>query len=352
MMKLLHSADWHLDAPIQGRTPEQTFLLRQALLSLPHNISALARQERCDLMLLSGDLFDGPCSAESLAAVQQALGEAAMPVFIAPGNHDPISTDCPWNREGWPENVHIFRSAAMESVCLPHLRCQVYGAAFQGPESGPLLRGFHAQRGEGHALCVLHGDPTVTDSPYDPITRAQVLDSGLDYLALGHIHKGDSFRAGDTLCAWPGCPLGRGFDELGQKGVLIVTLEDSCQSRFVPLPGPRFHWLKAPVQDDPVSAVAGVLPAADSKDFFRVELTGECEPPQLDAIAAQFPGFPNLELRDTTVPPMDLWENAGDDTLEGVYFSLLQRSDAPEHIRQQAARITRQLLLGQEVELP
>lgn len=351
-MKLLHSADWHLDAPIQGRTPEQTALLRQALLSLPQKISALARQERCDLMLLSGDLFDGPCSAQSLSAVQQALAEAAMPVFIAPGNHDPMATDCPWNRPGWPDNVHIFRSAAMESVSLPDLNCRVYGAAFQGPDSGPLLQDFRARCNEAYTLCVLHGDPTITDSPYNPITRAQVQGSGLTYLALGHIHKGDAFAAGSTLCAWPGCPMGRGFDELGQKGVLIVTAGDDCQSRFVPLPGPRFHWLKAPVQDDPVSAVAAVLPAADSEDFFRVELTGECQTPQLEAIAARFPGFPNLELRDATVPPIDLWANAGSDTLEGVYFSLLQNADAPEAIRRQAARITRQLLMGQEVELP
>ena len=275
-----------------------------------------------------------------------------MPVFIAPGNHDPVGINSPWEQPGWPENVHIFRSAAVESVSLPDLDCRVYGAAFRSTDSAPLLQGFSAQCAERHALCVLHGDPTVADSPYNPISRMQVLESGLDYLALGHIHKGDSFRAGDTLCAWPGCPMGRGFDELGQKGVLIVTVDDACQSRFVPLPGPRFHWLKAPVQDNPVSAVAAVLPGADSQDFFRVELEGECPPPDLTALAAAFPGFPNLELRDNTLPPIDLWANAGDDTLEGVYFSLLQNADAPESIRKQAARITRLLLMGQEVELP
>ena len=59
-MKLLHSADWHLDAPLTGRTPEQAALLRKAALSLPDKIAELCRRENCDLMLLSGDLFDGP----------------------------------------------------------------------------------------------------------------------------------------------------------------------------------------------------------------------------------------------------------------------------------------------------
>lgn len=351
-MKLLHSADWHLDAPIQGRTPAQTALLRQALLALPEKITALARQEQCDLMLLSGDLFDGPCTPESLNAVQRALGQAGMPVFIAPGNHDHYSPSSLWQKEGWPENVHIFRSATPESVCLLDLDCRVWGAAFQSAHSPALLEDFRAEGTERYALGVFHGDPTQPNSPYSPISRAQVQESGLDYLALGHIHKGDSFRTGDTLCAWPGCPLGRGFDETGEKGVLIVSLEDGCEARFAALPGPRFHWLTARVQEDAHAAVAAVLPASGSPDFFRVELRGECTPFDTEKLAAQFPEVPNLELRDATVAPMDLWANAGDDTLEGVYFSLLRDAEAPEHIRQLAARISRQLLLEQEVELP
>ena len=59
-MKILHSADWHLDAPLVGRTPEQSALLRQHMLALPDKIAAICRRERCDLMLLCGDLFDGP----------------------------------------------------------------------------------------------------------------------------------------------------------------------------------------------------------------------------------------------------------------------------------------------------
>jgi hypothetical protein len=141
--------------------------------------------------------------------------------------------------------------------------------------------------------------------------------------------------------------MGRGFDELGEKGVLIVTLDGSSEARFVPLELPRFHWLKAAP-----NALHAVLPAGGSTDFYRIDLVGECEPPSMEALTAQFPHFPNLQLRDHTVPPIDLWANAGDDTLEGVYFGLLKEADAPEAVVQLAARISRQILLGQEVMLP
>ena len=350
-MKLLHSADWHLDAPIAGRTPEQAASLRRALLSLPGQIASLARQEGCQLMLLSGDLFDGPASQESIQAVQTALAEAQMPVFIAPGNHDPIGPGCAWNQPGWSENVHIFRSLTPESVVLRELDCRVWGAAFQGPEAQSLLSGFQAEGAEKWALGVFHGDPTQAASPYSPITRLQVQESGLDYLALGHIHKADFFRAGDTLCAWPGCAMGRGFDETGDKGVMIVTLDGGAEARFLPLPCPRFHLLSISVEDGAEAALSKALPAAETGDFFRVELTGESEPLSLSVLTQAFSHIPNLELRDRTQPPIDLWAGTDADSLEGVFFSLLQQADAPEQTKELAARICHRLLAGQEVEL-
>ena len=57
------------------------------------------------------------------------------------------------------------------------------------------------------------------------------------------------------------------------------------------------------------------------------------------------------------MPPVDLWANAGEDTLEGIYFNLLRQAmegQDEETCRKiaLAARISRQLLLGQEVKLP
>lgn len=358
MIKLLHSADWHLDSPIQGRTPEQTQLLRSALLALPGKLAALCRREGCQMMLLAGDLFDGPYTADSLLAVRQALEESAVPVFITPGNHDHLGPDSPWLKEAWPGNVTIFTQAAMECRSLPELGCRVYGAAFTGPDSGPLLEGFRAEKADGWAIGLLHGDPTQANSPYDPITQAQVADSSLDYLALGHIHKGGSFLAGSTLCAWPGCAAGRGFDELGDKGALMVTLaQGQAQSRFVPIPGPRFYDLQAPAGEDAAATLNRLLPGVGSQDLYRVTFTGESQPLDLEALTAAFARFPNLELRDRTVPPIDLWATAGDDTLEGIYFRLLQQAMEGQdsqtcHRIRLAAKLSRQILDNQEVKLP
>lgn len=350
MIKILHSADWHLDSPLQGRLPQQAELLRRELLQIPDRVAALCREENCDLMLLAGDLFDGPYSQQTYLAVYDALQSVNVPVFIAPGNHDYICPDSPYEKEFWPENVHIFKKQQIEWVDLPALGLRVYGAGFQSMDCPGLLEGFQA---EGFAVGLFHGDPTQVNSPYNPITKTQTAQSGLAYLALGHVHKGDGLRAGDTLCAWPGCPMGRGYDEQGEKGVLIVTLEDTAQTRFVPLEGPRFF----DVSVDFAAGIGSVLPAVANHDFYRVTLTGEAEKVDLEALRAQFGAFPNLVLRDQTHRPVDLWQSVGEDNFEGVYFGLLQGALAEANLEEKekillAAKISRQILDGQEVILP
>ena len=349
MIKILHSGDWHLDAPFQGRTAQQAEFLRRELLKIPGKLAALCKEENCDVVLLSGDLFDGPYTPDTFKVVYDALRSMEVPVFITPGNHDFVSPESPYVREFWPENVHIFKNSHVEWVDLPALGLRVYGAGFQSMDCESLLQDFHA---EGNAVGVFHGDPTQIHSPYNPVTKTQVSQSGLRYLALGHVHKGDTFQAGQTLCAWPGCPMGRGWDEEGEKGALIAELSDTVAVRFVPLNGPKFYDLSV----DASAGVGSVLPGAASSDFYRVTLTGEAEKPDLGAIREEFAGFPNLELRDQTIPPVDIWKTAGEDSFEGVYFGMLQ--DMLETASQEekekillAAKISRRLLEGQEVAL-
>lgn len=347
-MKILHTADWHLGAPLQGHGEE----LRQALAAVPGQILEVLRQEKCDLVLLAGDVFDGAYAPYTYQSVYETLKAMEVPVFITPGNHDFCSPGSPWLKELWPENVHIFKTSYIESVALPELNCRVYGAGFEAMDCPTLLENFRADCPEKYAIGIFHGDTTQVNSPYNPITKTQVQASNLDYLALGHIHKADSFMAGKTLCAWPGCPMGRGYDEQGEKGVYIVTLEDSVSIRFYPLDTPRFYDLQAEPKD-----LDSVLPPVPSKDYYRITLTGSCEVPDLDALKAEYARFPNLVLRDKTTRPVDIWGSLGEDSFEGTYFGILKQAleTANEEEKQEillAAEISRRLLEGQEVVLP
>ncbi len=356
MIKVLHTADWHMDAPMRGFPPEQRRQLRAVQLALPGQIADICIREGCDLCLIAGDVFDGPYTREGYEAVYRALSRMAVPVFIAPGNHDPYRPDSVWARESWPENVHIFTKPELSAFRIPSLDCRVWGAAFMATDSPALLPGFQAMGSERWALLVLHGDPATPGSPYNPVTAAEVRDAGVDYAALGHIHAGGQFSAGGALCAWPGCPMGRGWDETGIKGVLIAQPGSDEPLRFLPLDTPRFFDLTVPAGDDPAGAIAASLPGLGSNDFFRIRLTGETAA-DCENLTARFPACPNLTILDETIPAGELWAQAGEDSFTGAYFRLLREAsqgDDPETARaaELAAKLSRQLLLGQEVTLP
>ena len=357
MLKILHAADLHLDSAFSGRNQAATARLRASLRAVPEKIADICRREGCDLLFLAGDVFDAAPAAETLQELKRVLAELQIPVFIAPGNHDFCTPASPWLTEAWPDNVHIFAKPTVESVVLENLDCRVYGAGFAAMDCDPLLENFRREGEEKHHIAILHGDPVQPNSPYNPITQTQVAASGLQYLALGHVHKTGRFRAGQTLCVWPGCPMGRGFDELEEKGVLLVSVDATAEAHFIPLDVPRFYEQEAPIHTTAPAALLDALPAVGNEDFYRITLTGESEPLDLDALAAEFSQFPNLELRDKTQPPVDLWGCVGGDNLEGVYFEMLKEAaeDGDEEsarIALLAARIARKLLDGGEVVLP
>lgn len=330
MLKLLHAADLHLDSPFAGLSPEQAALRRAEQRQLVRGLADLAMQEQVDLVLLSGDLFDsGRIYRDTARELAEDLGRINAPVFIAPGNHDPFTAASPYALPIWPDNVHIFSSAAVQAVELSDMNCTVHGAAFlsERREDSPLADFRAPEDGRIH-LMALHAN--TEGAGYAPIIPAQIADSGLDYLALGHIHRASGLqRGGDTYWAYPGCPEGRGFDELGDKGVLLVNVDKGgVQVEFVSLCQRRYEIIDVDLTDagDPVSAVLAALPAHADRHICRVRLTGRyamdaATLTNLEQAAAQRVWA--LEVQDRTRPPEDLWARAGKDNLTGLFLQAM-----------------------------
>ena len=73
MIKILHTADWHLDSPLNLGNESQARLLKNALAQIPAKIAAICKAQGCDLALLSGDLLDGAHSAGTLENLEEIL---------------------------------------------------------------------------------------------------------------------------------------------------------------------------------------------------------------------------------------------------------------------------------------
>ena len=327
MLKIIHAADFHLDSPFSGLSPEQAVQRREEQRELLDRLAALARDRQADLVLLAGDLLDSErVYRETALALNPALAAIPCPVFISPGNHDFYAPRSVWTALDWPDNVHIFSSGALEQVDLPG--CVLWGRAFTGPrqDTCPLEGLAVPDDGRAHIAC-LHG-AVGPDSGYGPISPGDIAASRLDYLALGHIHQASGLqREGSTYWAYPGCPEGRGFDELGEKGALYVEVEPGhVTAQFVPLAKRRYAVITADISGpaSALDAILDILPGKTSDLICRLVLTGESEPPDLAGLEQTLsPEFYSLSLLDRTRLPRDLWARRGEDSLTGLFLGAM-----------------------------
>lgn len=356
MIKFLHAADFHLDAAFSALTGEQAALRRREQRELLDELAVLCRDR--ELVLLSGDLFDGAhVYRDTLDALKRFFAAVSAEIFIAPGNHDALISGSPYLTEDWGENVHIFTEEKPQCIALPKLGCNVYGTAFRGQSCPPPLEGFRVEDPAALNVMVLHGD-LQPNSPYNALTTDEIAAGGLDYLALGHVHAMQVGRAGATTYAYPGCLMGRGFDECGAKGALRVTIEEKqVRTEFVPVAGRTYEILSVAAGDDPLAAIRAALPPEHAGDCYRIELTGEADRIDVAALEDALGGeFFSLSVRDRTVPRKALWAEAGEDTLRGRCLRELKaRCDAAEggdrETAVQAARLLTALMDGREVAL-
>ena len=336
MVRILHAADFHLDSAFTGLSEQQARQRRQESRELTRRMVEYGNDHGVELLLLSGDLFDsGNVYSQTAEELSAALAEFRGQVVIAPGNHDCYTAASPYTRILWPENVHIFTTPYMSRFAFPQYGCTVYGAAFTAPEvsEGAALEGIAAGE-ESVAIGVLHGEAGAKDSRYRPVSVQQIARSGLDYLALGHVHTCSGvLAAGGTAYAYPGCPEGRGFDEPGDKGFLMGEVDKgSVKLRFVPFARRRYQLLTVDVTGgQPREAILQALPLETEQDIYRIVLTGETDGGvDVGRLTEELTDrFYALELRDRTTVRRDIWDGCGEDSLRGLFLQKMrQRYDA------------------------
>jgi hypothetical protein len=137
-IRFIHTSDIHLDTSFTGAGfPSRLGARkREAIRGTFRRILEDARKQAVSLVLIPGDLFEydhvTPDTIEFLK--QQFESLAPIPVFIAPGNHDPCLQDSPYCVEAWPANVHIFREEEFRSIELPDAGVRVTGYGFTRPQ--------------------------------------------------------------------------------------------------------------------------------------------------------------------------------------------------------------------------
>jgi DNA repair exonuclease SbcCD nuclease subunit len=193
-------------------------------------------------------------------------------------------------------------------------------------------------------------------SPYAPCSVAELAATGLDYVALGHIHT-HAILHRDPWIVYPGCLQGRHINEAGPKGCCIVEVGSSGTGvRFEALDTVRWQRLaveaanlkdQGALREALVSAVEESLETAEGRSLclrLRIEgrtpLDGELRTrgtldEHLAALRTEFADaepFAWVERIDvSTRPPADLEARARQTDLLGLALQAAREAmDAEE----------------------
>lgn len=352
MTKILHLADLHLDSPFRDDPITEAEKRRADLRNVFLNALKYASENGVEIVLISGDLFDGEFySKATLDFLAESFAETPSCHFIiAPGNHDAYKYASPYKKCNFTANVTVFTTETMQAVNLEHLGVTVYGYAFtDSSHTASPLEGFKVNNGDGfHVLCA-HADTESSRSPYAPIKEAELADSGLDYAALGHIHtKPEIQRVGNTLYAYSGCIAGRDFSEYGEKGGILVTLDNAGGVKTVNAERIAFcPWVYdvlnvdlsgAADQKEMLKRIKAVVNdkknGSDKEYIFKLELVGNVDKKfDASAAAAELKKLGIRKTDDKTTASYNYLGLDTDFTIRGEFYRQLKpllSSDDPE----------------------
>jgi len=234
-IKILHTADLHIGANVSFLGERSMSRRIEAVMTFERIVS-LAKENGVEAVLIAGDLLDFNKIETSFAEriLDTVKTASEIKFYYSAGNHDPLNFDSPFLKNSLPENFYVFPT---KDTCFEVKEgVKIYGRSFSEIlENGEDKFSIVPDENDINIMCI-HGEYGYA-SGRNPISDGFVIESGMDYIALGHIHaRTTPQKIGNTYIAYCGCPEGLGFDELGEKGVYIGTIDkNTCDLRFVPV---------------------------------------------------------------------------------------------------------------------
>ena len=263
MLKLLHTADWHLGRRFVSFPEEAQKKLSRARMDVVKTILEVARRNAVNAILCAGDIFDDPNPDpdfwQELAKIFRSRIGPQPPLFLVPGNHDPLTVDSVWApghplRTLLPDWVHVvdrddFTYELSRDAVLYARPCR----SKAGQNDLALALPAREPGDDRLRIGCVHGCTFDVDG-YEtnfPISLDAGPQRGLDYLAIGDTHSFRDMTAKHLVpTVYPGAPEPTGFDDDGAGHVALVAMfRRGLRPRVDPEKVAFWRWLDKRCRD-------------------------------------------------------------------------------------------------------
>lgn len=350
-MKFIHCSDIHLDSKMERNlTAAQARERNAEVCATFARMAAFAAQQDVTAVLMAGDLFDTQrATAQTVGFVLDTIRNAPNVDFLyLRGNHD-VSAFAGWDL---PENFKTFGDG---------WTYHRYGeVVIAGMEQEPAYDALKLPEDMVN-IVTLHGQ--ISTQPGEELIALPLLKrKHIDYLALGHIHAYQTGKLDDrgTWC-YCGCLEGRGFDELGAKGFVLIDVENQTVSHeFVPFARRTLEAVAVDITE--LITVSQILAAAEAacegvpaENLVKLTLTGTYSletQKDLQFLKKMLEGrFWFLKIKDESRLKIEKESYEHDLSLKGEFIRLVMASNRTDEEKERMILCGIRALSGEEVAL-
>ena len=171
------------------------------------------------------------------------------------------------------------------------------------------------------------------------ISLPHLTNKNIDYVALGHIHDYKMAKL-DSRGIWcySGCLEGRGFDECGEKGFVLLDIGEKIEAKFIPLAQRVIHEVEVPLAgsltyNEIMKSISSAVANLPSKDIIQIDLTGEIseeteiETDSYESVVKSDYDFYYIRVKDKTETKIDFEKYENDVSLKGEFIRLVKEND-------------------------
>lgn len=226
-MRIIHCSDLHLDSKLGANlNKEKSKERKNEILFAFQKMINYAKENNVRAIIIAGDLFDkNKVSIKAKNIVRDALlANPEIDFIYLKGNHD---------EDGFiideiPRNLKLFSKNKWTSYRYENI--VISGIEFGEKKSFELYRSLMLNTDDFN-IVILHGQEANYEDKKDKteiIDIRELKNKNIDYLALGHIHKFKKEKLDNRgIYCYSGCLEGRGFDECGDKGFVLLDIEEN-----------------------------------------------------------------------------------------------------------------------------
>lgn len=247
-MKFIHVSDLHLDSKIDGIPTDKSRIRREEIIQSFERLIDFACQNSVSAIIIAGDMFDSAkITIKTKSRVIECIkNHSEIDFLYVAGNHDEFTF---LSDQDLPKNLIAFEN---EWKSIEYGQYVISGINLNSLNEKTIYDTLNLNK-EKTNIVAIHGQIVGYNSneKAEIISIPRLKDKGIDYLALGHIHSFSVGKIDDRgEYVYSGCLEGRGFDELNDKGFVLLECKNSkIEKTFIPFSTRNLYEIEYDVSD-------------------------------------------------------------------------------------------------------